>query len=223
MFLKLLKKDFYCWSRSKALLVSLLAFSFVLVVVASFAFRQVGYGELELRSTTPGILWLLFFFVGVVSLNHSLLFEQRLGALTGMIFTSIDPSKIFLSKCVANWISLWVLFVLITLMHALLYGARIGDEIWFLFAIEGIVSIGFVSVGTLLSSISVVTRGREILLPVLLFPLLLPLLSAAVFLTRTVLLENMLDTESFWFVLILAYDVIAVVLGWVLFPYILVD
>ena len=79
---------------------------------------------------------------------------------------------------------------------------------------------GFVAVGTLLAAIAVCTKGREIILPLVLYPISLPLIAAAVFLTRALLETGVLEFSGFWFVLICVFDVVSLTMSWLLFEYV---
>lgn len=216
-FKLLVKKDLLCLWRARQVLLATFSFALVLVVVASFSFRQVGFGQSDLQAVTPGILWLIFLFAGVIALNHSFLIETENDALQGLLFSKVDPGTVFLAKFSTNFVFLFAIQIFTIISHALLFGVEIFSVIPALIFITALAAIGFIAVGTLLSAISVSTPGRDLVLPLILFPLCIPLLAGAVFLTRELLQGGVFPWTSFWLVLILAYDAIALVLSWCLF------
>ncbi len=219
MFPLLLKKEFHCLVRSRHSPIGLFVFALVLVVIASFAFRKVGYGQEELRQLTPGILWTVFLFCGVVTLNYSFLPEEEGGAMSGLLLTGIDPFPIYAAKFIANFAFLLILQTFVLIIHSVLFGVDYRGAFLPLFGLSGLVVVGFSGLGTLLSAISVSVPGRELALAILLFPLSLPLISAAVLLTQEVLRSGVLPSGDFWFLLVLCFDVISLALAWGLFEH----
>ena len=218
--LLLVKKDFRCLGRAAPQLVATLGFALLLVVVASFAFRQIGYGESDLQALTPGIVWLIFLFSGVIGLNYSFLTEQENDALHGVLLTPVDPFLVYLAKCICNVVFLVVVQLLVVLAHSLLFSVALVPLLMPLLLVIFLAAVGFAAVGTLLSAMAVHSRSREVLLPIMLFPLCLPLLAGAVFLTREVLASGSLDTGTFWFSLLCGFNVICLTLSWVLFEHV---
>ena len=222
MLLRLVRKELICLLRAKQWPIAVVLFAFVLVVVSSFAFRQVGYGQAELRALTPGSLWTVFLFCAVVSLNYSFLSEDEYGALQGLLLTPCDPALIILSKLICNWIFLWLVQLLVLIIHTALFGAEILQHFWQMAAVGGLVSFGCVALGTLFASISISVRGRELVLPVLLFPCILPQVAAGVTLTNNIITPAG-TIESFWLLLALCFDVISLTLSLLLFEYVVRD
>ncbi len=219
IFTSLWLKDVRCMWRSKQILTSTFGFALLLIVVSSFAFRTAGYGQEELKSITPGILWLAFLFTSVISLNHSFTHEREHDALTGVVLTGVDPSYIFFAKFFTNLLYLASLQLFLILTHALFFGADLMGSVPSLFLVSVLAAVGFIALGTLLSAVSAVTSGREIVLPLVLFPLAIPLVAAAVFLSRETLVSGVVPVENFWFHFLCLFDLISVVLSWALFGY----
>ena len=217
----LLMKDFKLALRARELLLGLVAFSVSSVVVASFSFRYIGYGEHELLLMTPGILWLIFLFASTVFLNQSFEFEREEEAVSALALLPFDSTLVFWSKTLTNTVFLILNQVLVLFVHGILFGAPVFSHFAGLVLIILLASFGFSCLGTLLSSISVRTKGREIVLPMLFFPMSLPLLAASVFLTRELLVNSVIPYTDFWFVLLCVYDVIVAASCSVLFEYVL--
>jgi len=220
MLAALFAKEVRCLFRARQWPIAVIFFAFVLVVLASFAFRRVGYGQQELLESTPGILWMIFLFSGLVSLNYSFFHEEEFGALIGLILSPCDPALIFISKFAANTVFLLVVTAFFTLMHSLLFGVEYGAHTWGLLGILALTSIGFCALGTIFAAMSASVRGRELILPLLLFPLTLPLVVAGLELTNELFGLNGDTSAAPWFLLAAVFDVIAVTLSTVLFEFV---
>ena len=220
MLVSLLTKELRCLVRARSWPVGLLVFALVLVVLASFAFRQIGYGQEDLRQLTPGILWIIFLFCGIVALNYSFLPEEEFGAMQGLLLTRADAGSMYLAKFLVNFVFLFFVQALVIALHGMLFGVELFGVYFPLLALTAAVAFVFTALGTLLSAIAVAVRGRELILPLILFPLSLPLLAAAVFLTGTVLETGSLPLGGFWFLLVAAFDVISITLSYSLFEFV---
>lgn len=220
MLVALIQKEARLFLRSRQWAVGLLVFALVLVVLCSFAFRRVGYGQAELRDLTPGILWTIFLFCGIVALSSSFLPEEELDAITGLLLTPADPAAMFLAKLIANVSVVFAVETLVIVLHSLFFGIDLFPVLPELMLLVLLVSIGFASLGTLFAAVAVAVRGRELVLPLMLFPLSLPLLAGAVFLTRAVLLTGAIPYRDFWFLLVVGFDVISVALSYSLFEFV---
>ena len=216
-FFVLFRKDLLSLWRGREYLVAAFGFGFLLVVVASFAFRQVGYGTEQLRLIAPGILWLVFLFSASASLNQTFQFEREGNALAAVLLAETEGSAVFFAKVASNLLFLTA----VQLCSAAALAVFLGVELWPVMAelvlVTVMAELALVSVGTLLSAMAAAVPGREILLPVILFPLLIPLTAGAVFVSTDLLRAGTLDWRSFWFVLLGACDVIFLALSWALF------
>lgn len=216
----LMLKDFRCLWRSPEILVAVFGFALLLIVVASFSFRQIGFGNEQLTAITPGILWLVFLFCGSMCLNHSFELEERDGALRGLISSIDSVELIFLSKFLTNFLFLFVLELFALVVHSILFNIEVIPVLEDFLIILALFAFGFSAIGTLFSAMSVTSKSREILLPILLFPLCLPLVSACVVVSRELLLSGQIEYSGFWFVLVAVFDVVSFVLAWVLFEFV---
>jgi heme exporter protein B len=209
--------------RERRFVVGSLGFSVLLVVLSSFAFREVGLRPDEVRLLLPGLLWTLFLFSGVSAVNHSALAEERGRAAWGTLLTGLDPGVVFLAKWVANSVYLFCLGVVLLLALSFFLGVSLAGVFLQLLLLLLLGTIGFTALGTVFALIAVTTESREILLPILLFTLLLPLLIAEVVLTKGVLSGGGIGYTDFWFVLLVAFDLIGFSLSFVLYEYALID
>jgi len=133
----------------------------------------------DLRITiTPGVLWVTFAFAGTLGLNRSMAVEKDHGCLDGILLAPVDRSAIYFGKAISNLAFMLIVAIIVLPVYSILYnislfnpGLLAGCFAWF---------TGYAAIGTLLSSMAVQTRTRDVLLPVLLFPVIVPVLLAAV-------------------------------------------
>jgi heme exporter protein B len=152
-----------------------LVFGLLVVVVFNFALNVTPRLVTDLA---PGILWVAFAFSGTLAMNRAFVREKEQGGLEGLILTPVSRDAIFLGKALAGfWFMLIVEAALLPVFAALM-----GFSAFSLTLVLTIVlaTLGFATVGTLFSAIAVQTRSREIMLPVLFFPIILPVLIGAV-------------------------------------------
>ncbi len=223
MIFKLLRKDFALLFRSRGLFTSLAFFGLLLVVVAGFSFRQPGLGPSELRLMFPGVCWMVFLFVSAVTLQHSLQPEEENRAVLGLLMSGAPSEAVYISKVITNWIFLSLLQLLIIPFSILFLGVAPGSRLVDLAAFSLLAGLGISSLGTLLSALSISVRGRDLLLPILLYPLLLPLLLASVSAST-----ELIHGASFWqldfpLVLVCTFNVVSITLGLLLFERLFVE
>ena len=219
ILLTLLRKDLLLLWRSKHIIASMFGLALLLVIIASLAFRQIGYGQSELRDLTPGILWLIYLFIGAMTLNYAFIEEYEQGALQGLTLTPVRLETVYLSKFIANLLFTTALAAVCLIAHQLFFGVEYQAVLPQLFLIVVLCGIGFCALGTLLATIAGLSPGRDLLLPLLLYPLLIPLLAASIFVTREILETGLIPWTSFWFVLICCFDLISLALAAVLFEF----
>jgi heme exporter protein B len=168
-------KDILLELRSRDIIVSVLVFAFLVVVVFNFALNVSPQRVTELA---PGILWVAFAFSGTLAMNRAFVREQEQGGLEGLLLSPVSRDAIFLGKVLVSFIFMSVVeLALLPVFAALLNFSSITPM---LLLTIGLATLGFATVGTLFSVIAVQTRSREIMLPVLFFPIILPVLIGAV-------------------------------------------
>ena len=168
-------KDLAAELRSRELLSAMLVFALLVILIFNFAL------QLDPRtrtSVTAGVLWVTFAFAGTLGLNRSMAIEKDRGCLDGLLLSPVDRSVIYFGKAIGNLVFMLVVEVIVLPVYSILYSTNLFQPGLLLVSLLG--SIGYVAVGTLLASMAVQTRTRDILLPILLFPLAIPVLIAAV-------------------------------------------
>ena len=208
----LLWKDVRLELRTKERISSLFVLAFLIVLVFVFALspEQVRHPEVS-----AALLWVALLFAGMLSVQRAFLIEQERGCFSGLLLCPFDPGTIFLAKLIGNILFLTLVQAVVAPLTLLLLEVRFS---WSFFALPLVLLlgiIGFSALGTLFAAIAVRTRAREVLLPVMLLPLLIPLLIAAVKVTGAILTGA--EWSGVWFRVLLAFDVIFVVTGWLIF------
>jgi len=194
-------KDIRSELRTKDILTSLLLFSLLVMVVFSFAFEP---GHPATRQAGPGLLWVAFLFAGVLGLNRSFVLEKDRGSLEGLLLCPVDRTAIYWGKLASSFLFMLAMEVVVFPVFVVFFNLPLLVPPLLLIAPLG--TLGFVAVGTLFSAIAVHTRAREFMLPLLLFPVLVPVVIAAVEATRSAL--EGAGLSGGWLPLLLAFDVL---------------
>ncbi|MCK5714073.1 MAG: heme exporter protein CcmB [Hyphomicrobiaceae bacterium] len=192
------------------------SFVFCVLVLVIFNFT-LDLNTEEARRLGGGFLWVSFAFGGILSLNRSFALEKADGCSKSLMLAPADRGAIYLGKFLANVIFMLVTQVLILPLFAMFFNVPILPAIPLLVLIFLLGSIGFSSVGTLFSAMAANTRMRELLLPLLLLPVSIPVLLAAVKTTQYALGVN--EDASDWFKLLIVYDVVFVTASYLGFEY----
>ena len=211
----ILWKDIVCEWRSKDASTAMLVFALMAVVIFNFAF------ELRVESVAnvaPGVLWVTFCFAGVLGLNRSLVIEKDRGCLEGLMLCPVDRSAIYLGKMLGNVLFMLAMEVIVLPVFAVLFNLPLVTPE--LLAIVFVGTLGFAAVGTLFAAIAINTRAREVMLPVLLFPIIVPLVIAAVKSTESLLAPTGM-AEAPWLGLLVAFAAIFLVVATLTFEYVL--
>ena len=211
----LVLKDLSLEMRSREMLSSMFVFALLVVLVFSFSFDL---RVEEVSGVAPGVLWVAITFAGMLGLARSFVLERDQGCLDGLLLCPVDRSLLYLGKMLSNltFISLTELVVL-PLCFAL-FNLTFHP---LLLPILLLGTIGFSAVGTIVSAMTVHARAREVMLPILLFPLVLPALIAAVKLTGGVLDRQPWGEIRNWMELLVGFDVIFIVISYLAFEYVI--
>jgi len=205
-------KDLRAEFRSFELVSSMLVFSLLVILIFNFAL------ELDIKtrqSVTAGVLWSTFAFAGTLGLNRSMSIEKDRGCMDGLLLAPVDRSAIYFGKFISNLAFMLLVEAFVLPIYSLLYNTNLFRPGLLLVILLG--SIGYTAVGTLLAAMSVQTRTRDVLLPILLFPVAFSVLLAAVkasggFLSNSELTDILLPIN-----LLIAYDVIFIAVAFMVF------
>ena len=198
-----LAKDLRLEWRSKDAINSMLFFALLVVVIFSFSFDPTAE---ESRQIAGGLVWVAFLFAAVVALNQTWARELRNQVLDAYRVSPAPANSLFLAKAFGNFIFVSVLELLMTPLFIVFYNLRALGPGWQLPLVAITGTWALVVNGTFFAAMSLRTRSREIMLPLLLFPISIPALLAMVEATSAILTGEV--SARFWIVLLVAYDVV---------------
>lgn len=208
-------KDVTAELRTKDIFSAMAVFALLAVVIFQFAFDLRAD---NVRVVLPGVIWIAITFAGVLGLSRSFILEQDRGSLEGLLLAPMDRSAIYFGKLIGNLLFILVVELLLLPVVSILFDIWLLTPSILLFVALG--TVGFAAVGTLFSALSVNTRAREVMLPILLFPVMVPVLIASVRSIGGLLDGEQLSDLTQWLRLLVAYDAIFVAAAFLLFDYV---
>jgi heme exporter protein B len=173
----------------------------------------------SMRMVAPGIMWVAVSFAGTLGLNRAFVIEQDKGSLAGLLLAPVDRSAIYFGKMLGNLVFMLVVEAMLLPLVMVFFNLSLFTPQHLLVLFLG--TYGFAAVGTVFAAIAVNTRAREVLLPILLFPVLVPVLVAGVKLTGALLDGETLASLGNWLQLILVYNIAFTVAAYLLFGYVM--
>ncbi len=205
-------KDLSAELRSRELLSSMLVFSLLVILIFYFAL------ELDVKARngiTAGALWVTFAFAGTLGLNRSMAVEKDRGCMDGLLLAPVDRSVIYFGKAISNLVFMLIVEAVVLPVYSVIYNVNLFN--FGLIVVTFLGSVGYIAVGTLLAAMSVQTRTRDVLLPILLFPLVIPVLVAAVKASSGFLLGLEMSEILPWLNILIVYDVIFIAISFMVF------
>jgi heme exporter protein B len=210
----LLWKDLRCELRTRQVWISMALFALLVLVVFNFAFDL----QVENKAAVaPGALWIAFVFASTLGLGRTLAAEQDRGSMDRLLLCPVDRKAIYCAKLLGNLLFIGVVELVALPVFAAIYNLpvlRVG-----LIPIVALGTLGVAALGTLFAAIAANTRAREVLLPLLLFPLIVPVVIAAVKATQGLIAP--ISGDAPWLGLIAAFDVIFLSISVVTFQYVI--
>lgn len=216
----IVKKDLRMEFRSKESILAMWIFSLLIFVIFNFTFEV---SRLVMLEIAPGLLWIAFVFSGMFGLNHSFALEKENGNLRAMALMPVDGGQIYIGKFLSVTLIMLMFEALIFPIFIIFYDLQLSLQTFVLIPVLLGGTIGFTSLGAILSAVAVHTRNQQILLSLLLWPLVSPIIIWSVTLTGMVLAGEI--TASFYPLLtrVVAFDIIFFTLSYMLFDFILED
>ncbi|MGD0298226.1 MAG: heme exporter protein CcmB [Bryobacteraceae bacterium] len=213
-------KDLRSEIRSKETVNASLSFALVILMLFSFAFDP---GSDQVREISGGLLWLVYAFAGTLILNRSFARELVNDCLDALISSPASGAQLFFGKCLANYLLLMVVECVSFPVFIIFYNARWPARWGLLFLVMLLGTWGITVIGTLFSAMTVNLRLRELMLPTLVYPMLIPALLGAIRLSTVLIAGEALETDDqIWFKLLAGFDVIFTVLSLALVEIVLV-
>jgi len=198
-------KDLTTERRSKANFNAVLFLAALMLLMFGFA---LGPDTATLRAAAAGILWLTILFSGNLAFHRSYQVELEGGALETLLLYPGARSSIFLGKMAANLVFVLMVEVVLVPLAIILYDIELTGTMGLVLLVMFLGTFGFVTLGTFYASMASRSRAREVLLPLLLFPMLVPVLVAAVEGTAALLAGDAMGDGSRWIRLLVAFDII---------------
>ena len=213
-------KDLRSEIRSKETVNASLSFALVILMLLSFAFDP---GSDQVREISGGLLWLVYAFAGTLILNRSFARELVNDCLDALISSPASGAQLFFGKCLANYLLLMVVECVSFPVFIIFYNARWPARWGLLFLVMLLGTWGITVIGTLFSAMTVNLRLRELMLPTLVYPMLIPALLGAIRLSTVLIAGDPLETDDqIWFKLLAGFDVIFTALSLALVEIVLV-
>ncbi len=208
-------KDVRAEFRTKDIFTGMLVFALLAVLIFNFAF------ELRVdnvRQVLPGVLWVAIAFASMLGLNRSFVLEQDRGSLEGILLAPVDRSALYFGKMLGNLVFMLAVEVVLMPIMVVLFNVNVLQPAILLFVFLG--TLGFAIVGTVFAAMAVNTRAREVLLPVLLLPVMVPVLIAAVKGVAGILDGDTLADLSNWLRLLGVFDVVFLGIAFMTFDFV---
>ena len=214
--LAIARKDVQTELRSRELVSTMGLFALLSVLIFSFALELDRAARIEAIS---GVLWVTLVFASILGLNRSMSIEREQGGFDALMLAPIARPAIFFGKLIGNFAFTLIVGALLLPVMTVLYNVTLVQG-WLALALL-LGAFGFATVGTLLATMTAQTRAREALMPLVMMPVALPLLLAAVRATNGILDGAPLDAWAAWLQILFVLDMVFVVLAYLLFEYVI--
>jgi heme exporter protein B len=208
-------KDMAAELRSREMFTAMAIFAALVVLIFNFA---LDLNPKIQQEVTAGILWVTFTFAGTLGLNRSMAVEKDRGCLDGLLLAPVDRSAIYFGKVISNLVFMFAVELVMLPLYSLLYNINLFQPGLLLVIFLG--SVGYIVVGTLLSAMTVQTRTRDMLLPIVLFPVILPVIISAVRASSYFLQGQPMDLILPNINMLIAFDVIYTAVAYMVFDFI---
>ena len=213
--LAIIWKDVLAELRTKEMFSSMFVFALLLIVIFNFSFDL---RVEKVAEVAPGVLWVTFAFAGTLELNRALSSEIEGARLDGLLLAPMERSTIYFGKMLGNLLFISATEAVILPIFSAIFNLNLIQPAFLLTVFLG--TVGFAAVGTLLSAMAANTRAREVMLPVLLFPIILPVVISAVKLTAGIFDGLPWASLASWLRLLVGFDVIFLTVSYMTFDYI---
>ncbi len=214
--LTITRKDIISEFRTREIIVSVFMFTLLVIIIFNFAF---GTTQEIINAAAPGMLWITFAFAGVLALNRSFIVEKEEGCIEGLMVCPVARELIYAGKMLGSLVFMIVVEIIALPIFALLFNLNVITPP--IIAITLLTTIGFVSCGTLFSALAVKTKARELVLPILFLPIMVPVIIGAVKATGLALTSSGWSQMAGWIGIIAAFDAVFIVVSIWIFNFII--
>ena len=210
------RKDIISEFRAREIFVSVLVFVLLVILIFNFTF---GTANELMYEAAPGMLWVTFAFAGVLSLNRAVIMEKEDGCLEGLMAAPVSRDVIYAGKILSSLMFLLVVEFIALPIFAFLFNLNVFSAE--MLVITVLATVGFVASGTLFSALAVKTKARELVLPILFLPIVVPVIICAVKATGLILEGNSWQGIFNWLLIIGSFDLIFLVISFWVFNFVI--
>lgn len=211
-------KDFITEIKTRELFSSMFIFALLVVIIFIFS---INLSLIKASEVGPGVLWVAFLFAGTIGLNRSFMLEKENGCLQGLLLAPMDRTALYFGKLVSNLVFLLIMEVFTLPLFMVFFNIDLLPHLLPLLYVIFVGTLGFCAVGTLLSSLSANLKTRDIMLPILLYPLIIPIIIGSVRMTGQVLAGEPLSNMMNWVSLTLCFDIIYIAISIMVIDFVL--
>lgn len=204
----ILWKDIINELRTKEIIFSMAAFSVVLVVIFNFSLV---INKDNISHLVPSLLWISIIFVGTLGLSRTFAIEKENSAITGILISPVDRSMLYFAKVLSNLLYIIVIQLLLLFLFIVLFNINLKGNTMLLIVVMLLGAVGFSTLGTLFSTMAINTKLRELLLPVVLFPVIIPVIINAVKATSVIFNGGGYAQISPFLNILISFDIIFLV------------
>ena len=211
-------KDLTAEFRSKEMILSMSLFSFLVLIIFSFA---LGTGTMNLKEIIPGILWVAFIFSSLMGIGRSFGREQDRGTLQGLVLCPVSPWGIYLAKMTGTLIFTAIMEIFTLAIFTILYNLNLWPFLFPMSLVIFLGTLGFTTIGTIFSAMTATAKSREVILSILVFPISVPVIIASVKATGILLDGKSIQEVYSWLKILVAFDLVFLLLAYLTVGFIL--
>ena len=220
--LAILRKDVRTEVRTRQMISSMFVFAVLVLLVFNFTLFL---DELRALELGPGILWVSFVFAATLGLNRSFAIESENRCISGLMLAPAPRSAIYFGKLLSNILFMVVMEIFVLPLFVVFFNLSLWDlltpkELSTFLLVLFLGTVGYAAVGTILAGVAANTTMREVLLPVLLFPISVPIVIAAAEATRLLFDENPDTGPGIWIRVLVVFAVVFLAVSWLTFEYV---
>lgn len=210
----IVRKDVAMEMRGKEIITTNFFFALLTLVIFNFAFDM---ASVEAKDFAAGVLWVSFLFSGALTMNRSFLYEKENGCMSALMLAPLDRSSIYFGKMIGNLFFMLVTEIFIVPIFILLFNINVMDRFLWQALTLLLGTIGFTAVGSLIAAMAVNLRAREMLGPLLMLPVVVPVMIAAVEASGGIIRGEPMEDLYVWLQILVAFNVIYLVISWLVF------
>lgn len=213
-------KDLISEIRSRENISSMFFFALIIILIFSLSLSM---DQEMVKEMIPGILWIAFSFTGIIGLGKSFLVETQNDCMENLLMAPIPKGAVYLGKLLGNFLFMMVVEIIILPLFVIFFNLDIFGQIPMIMLICFLGTLGLAAMGTLLSAMTVQIKAREVMFPLMLLPLVVPVIIGAVEATKGALNGDPLQLYQQWIQLLAVFDLVFLIVSYWLFEFILED